>query len=57
MEKDWSVGVSPVLENLPELAHLDQFHDVDIFCGDNKLISCHSMFLAAGEQGYAPFSS
>jgi hypothetical protein len=48
MEVDPRTGVTPLLENLSELVNLKQFDDVVIFCQDNQLVSCHSMFLAAG---------
>ncbi len=48
MEVEPRTGVTPLLENLSELVNLKQFDDVVIFCQDSQLISCHSMFLAAG---------
>jgi hypothetical protein len=48
MEVDSRTGVTPLLENLSELVNLKQFDDVVIFCQDSQLVSCHSMFLAAG---------
>jgi hypothetical protein len=48
MQVDPRTGVTPLLENLSELVNLKQFDDVVIFCQDSQLISCHSMFLAAG---------